>query len=550
METIGGDLRAMSPQPFLPEYLEAMRQVGQERFYQVGEVITPVGQRMDRFLLVLDGRVDIIHPFTGETLIAGAMSTGQFLGELNFLNAGTNTTPTRAGADTLMLEVPRIAMLELMARIPELGDHIITVFAARRRRLLEDQRSAVTVIGADRDPAVQRVAVFLSRNRIPFQNYDLDEKSETVIALCELVRHRPSVVTDRGARIDDPTPRKVAALLGLDLGTADVEQLDLLIVGGGPAGVAAAVYAGSEGLRALVIEDTAIGGQAGTSSRIENYMGFPSGISGADLVFRGQIQAMKFGTRFVMPRRVQSLSRIEDGFCATLEDGSTLCARAVLVATGVQYRRLPIERLEALEGAGVYYAATEMEARFCRNTEAVVIGGGNSAGQAAMFLSRQARHVHLLVRGNDLSATMSAYLRQRLEADPAITIRYGSQLRALEGDERLEAVICAEPRGNVRIDAGALFIMIGAAPNTEWLSGHVELDDKGFVKTGPEAGVVSPYATTHPGIYAVGDVRSGSVKRVASSVGEGSVVVSAIWSYLDAQSRGLGLSPAATAEAD
>lgn len=533
METIGGDLRAMSPQPFLPEYLDAMRQVGYERLYQSGEIITPVGQRMDRFLMVLDGQVDIVQPFTGETLIPGAMRAGQFLGELNFLNAGTNTTPTRAGSDTVMLEVPRAAMLELMARIPELGDHVITVFAARRRHLLEEQRSAVTVIGADHDPAVQRVAVFLSRNRIPFQNYDLNEKSETVLALCELLQHQPAVVTDRGIKIEDPTPRKVAALLGLDLETNEVEQLDLLIVGGGPAGVAAAVYAGSEGLRSLVIEDTAIGGQAGTSSRIENYMGFPSGISGADLVFRGQIQAMKFGTRFAMPRRVQYLARLHDGFCATLEDGSTLCARAVLVATGVQYRRLPIERLEALEGAGIYYAATEMEARFCRNTEAVVIGGGNSAGQAAMFLSRHAHHVHLLVRGNDLSATMSAYLRQRLEADPAITIHYGSQLSALEGEEWLEAVICAEATGKVRLDAKALFIMIGAAPNTGWLSGLVQLDDKGFVKTGAEAGAKSPYETSHPGIFAVGDVRSGSVKRVASAVGEGSVVVSAVWSHLE-----------------
>jgi thioredoxin reductase (NADPH) len=240
-----------------------------------------------------------------------------------------------------------------------------------------------------------------------------------------------------------------------------------------------------------------------------------------------------------MPRRVQRLAKVEEGFCATLEDGSTLCARAVLVATGVQYRRLPIERLEALEGAGVYYSATEMEARFCRNTEAVVIGGGNSAGQAAMFLSRHARHVHLLVRGNDLSATMSSYLRDRLEADPAITIRYGSKLAGLEGDEQLQSVICAEQAGNVRIEASALFIMIGAAPNTEWLSGLVELDNNGFVKTGPEAGMATPYETSHRGIFAVGDVRSGSVKRVASSVGEGSVVVSAIWSYLDAMHKGV-----------
>jgi len=545
METIGGDLRAMSPQPFRPEYLQAMREVGYERRYAAGEIVTPVGQRMDRFMLVLEGSVDIVQPYTGEIQVAGAMAAGQFLGELNFLNAGTTTTPTRAASDTLILEVPREAMMELMARIPELGDHIITVFAARRRRLLEDHRSAVTVMGADRDPAVQRVAVFLSRNRIPFQNYDLDDKSDAAVELSELTRHQPAVITDKGTRIDDPTPRKIAALLGMDLDTTDIEQLDLLIVGGGPAGVAAAVYAGSEGLKALVIEDTAVGGQAGTSSRIENYMGFPSGISGGDLVFRGQIQAMKFGTRFAMPRRVRELSRVDDGFCATLEDGSTLCARAVLVATGVQYRRLPIERLESLEGAGVYYAATEMEARFCRNTEAVVIGGGNSAGQAAMFLSRHARHVHLLVRGHDLSATMSAYLRNRLEADPAITIRYGSQLTALEGAEGLEAVICAERGENVRIGAGALFIMIGAAPNTGWLSGLVELDDKGFVKTGADAGAESPYQTSHPGIFAVGDVRSGSVKRVASSVGEGSVVVSAIWSHIEAQRQeGLAGAPA------
>jgi thioredoxin reductase (NADPH) len=211
-----------------------------------------------------------------------------------------------------------------------------------------------------------------------------------------------------------------------------------------------------------------------------------------------------------------------------------ICAKAVLVATGVQYRRLPLDRLQDFEGRGVYYAATEMEGRFCSGTEAVIVGGGNSAGQAAMFLSRHARHVHLLVRGHDLSATMSDYLRRRLEADPAITIRYGSQLAALEGKDRLEAVICAEPTGEVRLGARALFIMIGAAPNTGWLSGLVELDDKGFVRTGPDAGAESPYETSHPGIYAVGDVRSGSVKRVASSVGEGSVVVSAIWSFLEA----------------
>ncbi|HEY6817134.1 MAG TPA: NAD(P)/FAD-dependent oxidoreductase, partial [Croceibacterium sp.] len=245
------------------------------------------------------------------------------------------------------------------------------------------------------------------------------------------------------------------------------------------------------------------------------------------------VQAMKFGTRFAMPRRVRSLARDGDGFCVTLDDGAVVCARSVLVATGVQYRRLPIARLEEFEGTGVYYAATEMEARFCRETEAVVIGGGNSAGQAAMFLSRAARHVHLLVRRSELVSTMSAYLRQRLEADPRITIHYGAELAGVDGDERLRAVVIERAGGTHRLDASALFIMIGAAPNTEWLSGLVELDGKGFVRTGAEVGARSAYETSLPGVFAVGDVRSGSTKRVASAVGEGSVVVSAIWTRLD-----------------
>jgi thioredoxin reductase (NADPH) len=298
--------------------------------------------------------------------------------------------------------------------------------------------------------------------------------------------------------------------------------------------VAAAVYAGSEGLKALVVEDSAIGGQAGTSSRIENYMGFPTGISGADLTFRGQVQAMKFGTCFAMPRRVEGLARRGNGFCVTLDDGEEVCARSVLVATGVQYRRLPIDRLEEFEGAGVYYAATEMEARLCDQTEAVVVGGGNSAGQAAMYLSRVAKQVHVLVRGGSLAETMSAYLRERLEADPRITIHTGSQLERLDGEGHLERVVVTTPSGSVAFECRALFIMIGAAPNTRWLSGLVELDGHGFVRTGTEVGAASSYATSCPGVFAVGDVRSGSVKRVASSVGEGSVVVSAIWSHVNA----------------
>jgi thioredoxin reductase (NADPH) len=517
MESIGGDLNTMAPRPFADGQMAAIRAISTSRVYRPGEVVLEAGAPQDRFVLVEEGEIEVADPVTGERLHASTLRSGQFMGELAFLNGGPMTLTMRASAPTRTIEAPRSAMLRLMSDVPEIGDHILTVFSARRRRIFEAGDSSLVVRGAERDPAVGRVASFLNRNRIPFH---------------EEIEGNPQV-SFSGQPIPDPTPRAVARYLGLDLSATTPEDLDLVIVGAGPAGVAAAVYAGAEGLRALVIEDCAIGGQAGTSSRIENYMGFPTGISGADLTFRGQVQAMKFGTGFAMPRRVEALSQRAEGFCVILDGGDELCARSVLVATGVQYRRLGLERLEAFEGAGVYYAATEMEARLCSNTEAVVVGGGNSAGQAAMYLSRVAKHIHLLVRGNSLAETMSAYLRERLEADPRITIHTGSQLERLDGEERLKQVVVSTPSGSMTVDCQALFIMIGAAPNTGWLSGLVELDGHGFVRTGAEVGAQSNFATSCPGIFAVGDVRSGSIKRVASSVGEGSVVVSAIWSHVN-----------------
>ncbi|MFL9842416.1 FAD-dependent oxidoreductase [Sphingomonas sp. ST-64] len=517
MESIGGDLSTMAPRPFAGAHLAAIQAISTTRTYQSGDIVLEAGAPQDRFVLVEEGEIEIVDPVTGQRLHASTLGPGQFMGELAFLNGGPLTLAMRASVPTRTLEAPRPDMLRLMSAVPEIGDHILTVFSARRRRIFESGDSGLVVRAADRDPAVARVASFLNRNRIPFHE-EADGEPQ---------------VTWSGNPIADPTPRAVAAYLGLDLKARSTDLFDLIIVGAGPAGVAAAVYAGSEGLRALVIEDCAIGGQAGTSSRIENYMGFPTGISGADLTFRGQVQAMKFGTCFAMPRRVEALARRDDGFCVTLDGGEELCARAVLVATGVQYRRLPLDRLEALEGAGVYYAATEMEARLCVATEAVVVGGGNSAGQAAMYLSRVAKCVHLVVRGDSLADTMSAYLRDRLEADPRIVIHTNSQLECLEGDDHLERVTFSRPAGSMAVDCRALFIMIGAAPNTGWLSGLVDLDRNGFVRTGHEVGATSTFATSCPGIFAVGDVRSGSVKRVASSVGEGSVVVSAIWTHVN-----------------
>ncbi len=534
METLGADLETMRRVPLAPEHVDAICAIGGEKFYPAGSIVMDIGEAMDRFVYVIEGEVEVVNPYTDERMFESTLGPTQFLGEIGFLSGSTNYLKMRAHVDTRVIEAPREGVLDLMSRVPELSDHLITVFAARRRKQFEHGNAAVKVIGADRDGAVQAVERFLSRNRIPFKSYDLDRDTSEQDDACASLPAVPAVVLGADTLLDDPTPRKVAQYLGLDLDICSRRTYDLVIVGGGPAGVAAAVYAGSEGIAALVVEDMAVGGQAGTSSRIENYMGFPTGISGADLTWRGQVQAMKFGTRFVMPRRVEGLTRRSDGtYCVTLDGGDELCARALLVATGVQYRRLPLPNLERLEGAGVFYSATDMEARFCLRTDAVVIGGGNSAGQAAMYLSRAAGHVHLVVRSGSLAESMSSYLSQRLEADPRITIHYRAEVTALHGEDWLEAVTLTSAEGEQRIDTRAMFIMIGAAPNTGWLSGIADIDSKGFVLTGAAAGVGDDYVTTAPGIFAVGDVRAGSVKRVASAVGEGSVVVSRIWQYLE-----------------
>ena len=535
METIGRDLNEMQRVPLSPSHVAAIRAAGVEQTYPAGTVLVHPGDRVDRFTYVEEGEIEVVNAFTGKRHLPSTLGPTQFMGEISFLSGGSWSMAMRAAKDTRVVEVPRDAMLRLMAEVPEMSDIIITVLAARRRRQLEAHDSSLVLLGEESDREVRRVAAFASRNRIPYRSHPLGSAEAAEVAVsCSVSPDRPAVIFGRDIVVTDPTPDKVAQLLGLKREFVDDEAVDVLIVGAGPAGVAAGVYAGAEGLSALVVDDTAIGGQAGTSSRIENYMGFPTGISGADLVWRGEVQAMKFGTRFAMPLRIETLERLEDaGFCATFDSGQRVRARAVVVATGVQYRRLPIERLAEFEGAGIYYAATENEARFCREAEAIVIGGGNSAGQAAMYLSRVARHVRLLVRGHTLASSMSRYLSSRLEADPAITIDYGAEVAAVEGGETLERVTIRRGGEEERVDTCALFVMVGAAPNTAWLADLVRLDDKGFVLTGGAVGADSPYATSCDGVFAVGDVRAGSVKRVASSVGEGSVVISKVWEHVN-----------------
>jgi thioredoxin reductase (NADPH) len=538
METIGNDLRQMQRIPLAASHVEALRAAGKVVMHPGQEFLSRPGDPMDRFIYIEDGEVEVVNPYTNERHLPFTLGPTQFLGEISLLNGGAWSLSMRTVKETRVIEVPREAMLTLMSRIPEMSDIIITVYSARRRRQLDERDGSLQLIGEDQDRDVRRIAEFANRNRIPYQSMSLGSpEAAATAASCSIAPTQPAVIFGRGIVVADPTPDKVARLLGLNLDFRSDEAFDVLIVGGGPAGVAAGVYAGAEGLSALVVEDIAIGGQAGTSSRIENYMGFPTGISGADLVWRGEVQAMKFGTRFAMPRRVVALEKLEDdSFCATFDTGQRVRAKAVVVATGVQYRRLPIERLEGFEGAGIYYAATEIEARYCKGTDAVIIGGGNSAGQAAMFLSRSASCVRVLVRGASLAASMSSYLSSRLQADPKIAIEFGADVTALNGGEHLEGVTIRNAKtGATRVvDTRALFIMVGASPNTEWLSGLVDLDDKGFVLTGSGAnGSVSPFGTSRPGIFAVGDVRAGSVKRVASSVGEGSVVISKVWEFVN-----------------
>ncbi len=534
MESLAEDLTTMVRRPLQPHHIAAMQKAGTQVDVPAGTIVLKPGDGYDTFKYVLAGEIELIEPETqARTPGTATLGPGQYMGDIGFLANARSLFAMRTCAPTRLLVVPRQAMLDLMSATPEMSDIIVSVFAARRRGQLERGLSALTIVGRSTDRRVREILAFAGRNRIPIQQYDPgSDGARDCATVCTL---RPDDVTVilGTTEVLDPTPAAIAARMGLGLPMAEDRLYDVAIVGGGPAGIAAGVYAGAEGLCALVIENLTIGGQAGTSSRIENYMGFPTGISGADLCWRGEVQAMKFGTRFAMPHRVAAMDQADGVFNLTLEDGVIARARAVVVATGVQYKRMPVARLEAFENAGVYYAATDVESRYCRDAHVIVIGGGYSAGQAAMFLCRTAAHVHVLVRGTSLAASMSAYLADRLAQDPGITVHYQTQLSALHGDDALDAVTLTTPAGDVSIPAKAVFVMVGAEPNTDWLAGAVMTDAKGFVCTGPVAGADTPHGTSRPGIFAVGDVRAGSVKRVASSVGEGSVVISEVWRYLN-----------------
>ena len=519
-----------------PAQLDLLRTNGETRTVRSGEVLFDVGQPNYDFFFVEKGGIDILD--RSDDHVVATIEALNFTGELGTIMAQGTFHAAVAVEDSQVIVVPQARLLDLVATVPEISDMVVSAFAARRRLLIEWGEGGLTIVGRENSPATVELLEFASRNRIAYRFVDADD-SEAVATILDpcgiataVAATRPVVVTGRSKALVGPNPRQLAAALGMALDVDTSETFDVIVVGAGPAGLATGVYAASEGLCTLIIDDVAIGGQAGTSSRIENYLGFATGISGAELAYQGEIQAVKFGARLLVPDRATTLHARDDGFELDLASGGKARARAVVLACGVRYRRLPLDRLADFEGAGVYYAATELEARFCRGTAAVIVGGGNSAGQAAMFLSRTATRTHLVVRGQGLAATMSNYLSSRIERDPDIVLHTDTQITELHGEHHLEAVTLhdSERGTDIRIDTGALFVMVGAAPNTDWLGHSVALDDHGFVLTGTES---SPFATSTPGVFAVGDIRSGSVKRVASAVGEGSVVVSAVHQHLN-----------------
>lgn len=497
------------------------------------------GQRGVDFFLVERGRIEVLDGgVDGRPRVIVAHGPGQFTGELDLFNGREILVSGRAAGGCRAVRIGRDGFRRLVAAEPDIGEIVMRAFILRRVGLIRHADGAALLIGPGHGGDTLRLRRFLTRNGYPHRLLDTETEPDVGALLggFGLTADDLPVVVAQGREVmRNPGTAELADRLGLTERIDPERVHDVAVVGAGPAGLAAAVYAASEGLDTVVIEGVAPGGQAGTSSKIENYLGFPTGISGQALAGRAQVQAQKFGARLAVSRAVASVDCGERPFRLTLDDGTRLMAAAIVVATGARYRKLGVAECERYEGQGIHYAATATEAQLCSGEEVVVVGGGNSAGQAAVYLSRMAAHVHLLVRADGLAATMSDYLLRRIAGSPAITLHARTEITALHGEDRLRRVTWASRDGGPpeTRDIGNVFAMIGADPNTAWLGGCLDLDAKGFVRTGGAPGSeASPFATAVPGVFAVGDVRSGSVKRVASGVGEGSVVVQAVHAFL------------------
>lgn len=529
-----------------------LRPRGTVRRVDAGTMLWREGDRDPCFFVILSGRVEIVEHRGGQEHLVTVHEAGDFTGDVDMLTGRRTLVSARMLEGGEVLALPAAAIRKVLAELPEVGELVLRAFLMRRTLLVDNGFEGIKIIGSRYSPATHALRQFAGRNAIPHTFLDLerDAEAEELMRVMGLPTTAiPVVIFRDGTSASNPGIADVARAVGLEVDLTGDETYDLVVVGAGPAGLAGSVYAASEGLRTLMLDGVAAGGQAGTSSRIENYLGFPTGISGRELALNAMVQAEKFGATFAVPSTAVSL-RLQGGDrIVHLADGSEVRARAVLIASGIEYRRLDVPRLRELEGAGVYYAATEMEARLCGGDEVVVVGGGNSAGQAVMFLARHARQVHLVIRGDDLTRSMSRYLIDRIRGMPNVSVHTQSAVSALEGEASLTGVQLRAAGGAMeRIEAKALFVFIGAVPHTAWLKDCVELDPKGFVLTGTDltpAMLASPawrianrpplyLETSLPGVFAAGDARAGSVKRVASAVGEGSMAISFVHSHLGA----------------
>jgi thioredoxin reductase (NADPH) len=530
--------------------LERIANHGRRRQVAHGEILVEPGKPVGHIFVVVSGTIELLRSSAGGGDMIAVFGPGKFTGEGNMLSGRPGMVQIRAGEPGEVIEVDRERLLALIQTDGELSDILMRAFILRRVELIARGIGDVVLIGSNHCQGTLRVREFLTRNGHPYTSLDLDRDPQVqdLLDRFHIDVHDVPVLICRGQIVlRNPSNQEIADCLGFNEDINRTQLRDLVVIGAGPAGLAAAVYGASEGLDVLVLESTAPGGQAGSSSRIENYLGFPTGVSGQELAARAHVQAQKFGAQVMVARNATRLSCDRRPFALEIGHGERVPARAVVIATGAEYRRLTIDNLAQFEGAGVYYAATFMEAQLCDGEDVIVVGGGNSAGQAAVFLAQTARRVHVLVRSAGLRETMSRYLIRRIEDHPGIELHPYTEIVSLDGSIHLEQ---ARWRNNQTGDTETrsvrhVFSMTGAAPSTQWLEQCVALDARGFIKTGtsltPEdlAAAHWPLArspflleTTLPGVFAVGDVRSDSIKRVSSAVGEGSIAISAVHQYL------------------
>jgi thioredoxin reductase (NADPH) len=523
---------------------------GPTRAIAQGDVLVEAGDSAVSFFALVSGEIQVLPPRGQPETVIARYGPGQFSGEGNMITGRRALARLRVSEPGEVIELDREQLLALIQTDAELSEILMRAFILRRGEFIAGSIGDVVVIGSMHSPGTLRVKEFLTLNGHPHQYIDLDRDAEAQELLDRFevaATDVPVLICSGLSVLRNPTNQEIASCLGFNAAIDPTHRRDLVIIGAGPAGLASAVYGASEGLDVLVLEADAPGGQAGSSSRIENYLGFPTGISGLDLTGRAYAQAEKFGAQVMIAKGAAKLVCDQLPLAVVMDDGMAIAARALIIATGAEYRKPVLENLPQFEGTGVYYGATPMEAQLCLGEEVIVVGGGNSAGQAAVFLARSARRVQMLVRGDGLSETMSRYLVRRIEGNPAIVLRTRAEIVGLEGDGHVERVRWRDNlTGSLETaEIRHVFVMTGAVPNTGWLDMCVTLDEQGFIKTGPDlspedlkaAGWRLPrppflLETSRPGVFAVGDVRSGNVKRVASAVGEGSIAVAFVHQVL------------------